>query len=93
VPLVGRGDTLGLEKLREEVTIQLNTQRKVGLNSGVKQPILLVEPKGRIGLVCIAQENTPAGDLKRPCYWTGEEQRDYPRPNGYGIRHRRYLAD
>jgi len=56
-----------------------------------KQPILLGEPKDRIGLVCIAQAT--AADLNRPGYLTGEEQRDYPRPNGYGNRHRKYLSN
>jgi len=32
VPLVVRGDTLGLTKLREQVTLQPNTQRLVRLN-------------------------------------------------------------
>jgi len=94
VPLVGRGDTSGLADLKEQVTLQLNTQRKVGLNCREvnKQPILLVDPKDRIGLICIAQENAPAADLNRPCYLTGEVHRDYPRPNGYGNKHRRYPA-
>jgi len=96
VPLVGRGATSGFAELRElKVTLKPNTQRKVGLNCPEinKQPILLVQPKDRISLVCIAQENAPAADLNRPRYLTGEKQRDYPRPNGYGKKHRRYLAN
>jgi len=77
------------------VTLQPNTQKKVGLNCLKinKQPISLVEPKDRIGLVCIVQENALAADLNQARYLTGEEQRDYPRPNGYGKKYRRYLAD
>jgi len=41
--------------------------------------------------VLLAQENAPAADIDPPCYLAGQEQRDYPRPNGY--RNRRYLAD
>jgi len=46
VPLVGRGDASGLAELREQVTLQPNTQRKIGLNCPKinRQPISLVEP-------------------------------------------------
>jgi len=83
----GEGDASGYAELREQVTLQPNTQRKMGLNCHKlnKQPISLVEPKDKIGLVCIAQENALAADLNRPRYLTGEEQRYYPRPMGRDI--------
>jgi len=54
----------GFAESKEHVLLQPNTQRKVGLNCPEinKQPISLVDPKDRIGLVCIAQENSPAAD-------------------------------
>jgi len=62
---IGEGETLGFAGLREQVIIQTNTQKKVGLNCTEinKLPISLVEPKYRIGLVCTAQENAPAAEL------------------------------
>jgi len=89
VPLLGRGETLGFAGLREQVILQTNTQKREGLNYSEinKQPISLVEPKDRIDLVCIVQD---AADVNRPRYLTGEEQRDYPRRNGYGKRHTKY---
>jgi len=45
-------------------------------------------------LVSIAQENAPAAtNIDVNCYVTGEGQGDYPRPNGYRNKHRRYSAD
>jgi len=90
VPLLRRGETLGFAGLREQVILQTNTQRRVGFNCSElnKQRISLVEPKDRIDLICIAQENPPAADLNRPRYLTGKEQRDCPRPNGHRNRHR-----
>jgi len=92
VPLLERGETLGFAGLRKQVIIQTNTQRRVGLNCSEinKQPILLVGPKNRIGLIRIAQD---AADLNRPRYLTGEEQHEYPRPNGYENRHRKDMGN
>jgi len=90
------GDTLGLAKLREQVTLQPTTQKIVRLNGPKidEQSVFIVEPIiNEIGLVSMAQENAPAADMGPPCYLTGKKQRDYPRPNGYRNRHRRYLAD
>jgi len=42
-------------------------------------------------IVSIAQENAIAAE--KPSYLTGEGQGDYPRPNGYKNKHRRYSAD
>jgi len=81
-----KGDTLGCAKLREQVTLQSNTQRVVRVNGSKinKQSVFLVEPRiNGIGLVSIAQENALAADIDPPCYLTGEEQCNYPRPNGY----------
>jgi len=46
VPLVVNGDTLGLEKLREQVTLQPNTQQIVRLNCPKinEQSAFLLEP-------------------------------------------------
>jgi len=93
VPLVEKGDASGL--YREQGTLQPNTQRKQGLNCPEinKQSISLGDPKDRIGLVCIAQENLPEADLNWLRYLTGEEQHDYPRPNCCGNRHKKYLGN
>jgi len=92
VPLVGKRETSGFAGLREQAILQTNTQRRVELNCSEinKQPISFVEPTNRIGLICIAQD---AADLNWPRYLTDERQRDYPRPNGYGNRHRNYLGN
>jgi len=54
----GEGGYYGFAESREHVLLQPNTQRRVVLNCSEinKQPILLVEPKNRIGLICIAQD-------------------------------------
>jgi len=46
-------------------------------------------------IVSIAQENAPAAEkMDAPCYVTGNQgQGDYPRPNNYRNKHRRYSAD
>jgi len=90
VPLGVKGYTLGCAGLREHVTLHLNTQRTVGLNSSKinKQPICLVDPTNGVGIVSIAQGT--AAEIYPPRFRTGEEQRDYPRPNSYGNRYRRY---
>jgi len=63
VSLVVKGDTLGLAKLREQMTLQRNTQRIVRLNCPKinEQSVFLLEPilheptqLNEIGLVCIA---------------------------------------
>jgi len=79
---VGRGDTSGLAE--KQVTLQPNTHMIEVLNSPKinKQPVSLVALiLDGIGLVCIAQG--PAAEIDPPCYLTGEEHRDYPRPSGY----------
>jgi len=96
VPLVVKGNTLGLAKLKEQVSLQPNTQRIVRLNGPKinEQSIFLVEPiLNEIGLVSIAQENAHAANIDAPCYVTGEGQGDYPKPNDYRNEHRRYSAD
>jgi len=95
VPLAVRGDTMGLTILRKQLTLQPNTQRIVRLNGPKinEKSVFLEEPiLNKIGLVSIAQENTPAADIDPPCYLAGEEERDYPGTNGYRNRHRRNLA-
>jgi len=96
VPLVVKGDTLGLAKLEEQGSMQPNTQRVVRVNGPNinEQSVFLLKPIFiEICRVYIAQENTPsASNIDEPCYFAGEEQRDYPGPNGYRNRQRRYSA-
>jgi len=104
----GKEGTSGLEKSKKQASLQTDTQIIEGGRGPTinKMPILVGDATNRIGLVCLAQENEPAADLKRTCYLTGhgqrprptghvaltgvEQRRVYPRPNGY--RDTRYLA-
>jgi len=95
VPLVIKKDTLGRAELREQVTLQPHTQKIMGLSSSKvnTQPICLVEPTNGIGIVGLSIAQESAAEIYPPRFRTGEEQRDYLRPNGYGNRHRSYLPN
>jgi len=95
VPLVIKKMTLGRAELRKQVTLQPHTQRIMGLSSYKinKQPICLVEPTTGVGIVGLSIAQESAAEIYPPRFRTGKEQHDYPRPNGYGNRHRSYLPN